>query len=421
MAASLVSEDLETYSSQYGTHGAIQRLHFIASQTSKTSLKIEALKLCLDLLKRTTNCKGYTEAHNCLKDLLEGNESATTLPMYDQVWVEATQKQNGILKELYEQDLSQARGSQMKDNIRACYHQLTNLCLEQGDYAAAEKYLAKSREFCVEPQAVFATCMTIIRLRALQRQYSDIQNFTSKAHHTPFKDDSSQSKIYAAYGLYNMATGKYKDAASSFAQVKPQDLGTAFSDLLSPQDVALYGVLCGLGSLERTEVQQKLLDSPTFRECLDVAPQIRDLAIDFCNCRYAACLASLEKLKEPLSLDVHLHGQVASLCEQIRNKGIVQYFAPFLSVSLHRMAEAFNTDVESIQREVAKLIGQRQLEAKIDSHRKILYASHADHRRSTYQNALRVTGDFLDSTHALILRMNLLKHDFGVHLVRQKK
>ncbi|CAK9113167.1 unnamed protein product [Durusdinium trenchii] len=417
--ASLLTEDLEAYSGQYGTHGAIQRLQFIASQTSKANLKIDALKLCLDLLKRTTNCKGYTEAHNCLKELLEGNDAA--LPIYDQVWVDATQKQNGILKELYEQDLSQARASQMKENIRGCYHQLTNLCLEQGDYAAAEKYLAKSREFCVEPQAVFATCMTIIRLRALQRQYSDIQNFTSKAHHTPFKDDSSQSKIFAAYGLYNMATGKYRDAATSFSQVKPQDLGTAFSDLLSPQDVALYGVLCALGSLDRAEVQQKLLDSQTFRECLDMAPQIRDLAVDFCNCRYAACLSSLGKLQEPLSLDVHLHGQVANLCEQIRNKGIVQYFAPFMSVSLHRMAEAFNTDVESIQREVAKLIGQRQLDAKIDSHRKILHASHADHRRATYQNALRVSGDFLDSTHALILRMNLLKHDFGVHLVRQKK
>ena len=64
------------------------------------------------------------------------------------------------------------------------------------------------------------------------------------------------------------------------------------------------------------------------------------------------------------------------------------------------MAEAFNTDVESMQLEasikclfesslqlhfdqVAKLIGQRQLDAKIDSHRKILHASHADHRRST--------------------------------------
>eukprot|EP00913_Durusdinium_trenchii_P004557 g4232.t1 len=188
MAASLLTEDLEAYSGQYGTHGAIQRLQFIASQTSKANLKIDALKLCLDLLKRTTNCKGYTEAHNCLKEnlgfglggymvpaiaytpfqqeLLEGNDAA--LPIYDQVWVDATQKQNGILKELYEQDLSQARASQMKENIRGCYHQLTNLCLEQGDYAAAEKYLAKSREFCVEPQAVFATCMTIIRLRALQ-------------------------------------------------------------------------------------------------------------------------------------------------------------------------------------------------------------------------------------------------------------
>merc|ERR1712113_880369 len=110
----------------------------------------------------------------------------------------------------------------------------------------------------------------------------------------------------------------------------------------------------------------------------------RDVTLDFCNCKYAACLASLEKLKEALSLDVHLHGQVPDICQQIRSKGIVQYFAPFLSVSLHSMAEAFNTDVDGIQTEVAKLIGQRQLDAKIDSQRKILHVSHADQRRSTY-------------------------------------
>ena len=90
---------------------------------------------------------------------------------------------------------AQAKASQMKENIRQrrslllrrreelqntwhlfyarCYHQLTNLCLEQGDYPTAgallpsetcrvreisrfceaEKYLARSREFCTEPQA----------------------------------------------------------------------------------------------------------------------------------------------------------------------------------------------------------------------------------------------------------------------------
>merc|ERR1719161_424500 len=99
---------------------------------------------------------------------------------------------------------------------------------------------------------------------------------------------------------------------------------------------------------------------------------------------------------------------------------MVQYFAPFLSVSLHSMAQAFNTDVDGIQREVAQLVSKRQIEAKIDSHKKVLHVRHADQRKATYRNAMRVSQDFLDSTQALILRMNPLKHDFGVKLARAK-
>merc|ERR1712113_77282 len=106
----------------------------------------------------------------------------------------------------------------------------------------------------------------------------------------------------------------------------------------------------------------------------------RDVTLDFCNCKYAACLATLEKMKDALSLDVHLHGQVSDICQQIRSKGIVQYFAPFLSVSLHSMSEAFNTNVDGIQSEVAELVSKRQLDAKIDSHKKILHVRHANQR-----------------------------------------
>merc|ERR1719326_1444273 len=125
-------------------------------------------------------------------------------------------------------------------------------------------------------------------------------------------------------------------------------------------------------------------------------------------------------MKETLSLDVPLHSQILDLCQQIRSKGMVQYFAPFLSVSLHSMAEAFNTNVEGIQSEVAQLVIKRQLDAKIDSHKKVLHVRHANQRKQTYQNALRVSQEFCDSTQALVLRMNLLKHDFGVHVVRAK-
>lgn len=419
MAATILVDDLETYISQYGSHGAIQRLQFIVSKAEQKSLKIDATKLCLEMLKRTTNAKGYTDMYNSLKELLEGGDAP--LPHFDSVWVEATQKQASILKDLYEQDLNQAKITQLKEQIRTCHTQLTNLCMDQGDYASALKYVSKSREFCTEPQSVFGTCMTIIKLSALLRQYSDIQSFTSKAHHTPCKEEAGQSRIYAAYGLYYMTNGKYKDAAFSFAQVKQQDLGQTFADVLCPQDIALYGVLCALASLERSEVQSKLLDSSSFRECLDLVPQIRDITLDFCNCKYAACLAALEKMKDALTLDVHLHSQVSDICQQIRSKAIVQYFAPFLSVSLHSMAEAFNTNVEGIQSEVAQLISKGQLDAKIDSQKKILIARQANQRQATYQNTMRVSQEFVDTTQALVLRMNLLKHDFGVHLVRQKK
>lgn len=419
MAAVSILDDLETYIGQYGTHGAIQRLQFIASKAENRALQIEASRHCLDLLKRTTNAKGYTDTYNSLTALAEGTD--TVLPHYDQVWVEATQKQAVVLKDLYEQDLHQARITQIKDTIRTCHTQLTNLCTEQGDYSGALKYVSKSREFCTEPSAVFSTCMTIIKLCALLRQYPDLQSFTSKAHHTPCKDESGQSKIQAAYGLYYMTTGKYKDAALSFVRVKHQDLTSGFSDVIGPQDVALYAVLCALAALSRNEVQSELLSSSTFRECLDLVPQIRDVAIDFCNCQYASCLATMDRLKGALLLDVHLHGQVNDLCQQIRSKSIVQYFAPFLSVSLHSMAGAFNTTVEGIQSEVAQLIGKKQLDAKIDSHKKILHVRHPNHRKTTFQDTMRVSQDFLDTTQALILRMNLLKHDFGVHLVRQKK
>jgi len=411
---------LETYIGQYGTHGAVQRLQFIASKTERRSLSVDASRLSLDLLKRTTNTKAYTEVHASLKELAEGGD-VLSLPQYDTVWVEATQKQASILKEVYEQDLAQSKVTQIKETIRTCHAQLVNFSTEQGDYASALRYASKSREYCSEPHAVFSTCMTIIKLSALLRQYTDIQSFTSKAHHTQFKDEADQSKIYAAYGLYYMTSGKYKDAAFSFAQVKQQDLGPQFSDILCAQDVALYGVLCALASLERNEVQSKLLGSSSFQECLDLVPSIRDVTLDFCSCKYAACLASLEKLREPLTLDVHLHGQVNDICQQIRSKGMVQYFAPFVSVSLHSMAEAFNTNVDGIQSEVAQLVNKRQLDAKIDSHKKVLHVRHANQRKATYQNAMRVSQDFLDTTQALVLRMNLLKHDFGVHLLRQKK
>lgn len=414
-SAPLHLDDLETYTQGYGTHGAIQRLGFVAATAESKALKVSALERMVDLLKRTTNTKLYTEATAQLRVLSD------TDAQVDSVWVEATQKQSSILHDVYEQDLHQAKLTQAKEGMRGAHQQLANFYTEMGDYQNAQKFVSKSREYCTETTTVLHTCMTVIKLSALLRQYTEIHSFASKAMHTPYLEQADQSKIQAAFGLYYMSSRKYRDAALAFAQVKVPELGDSFKDVLSAQDVALYGSLCALASLDRPEVQEKLLNNPSFQECLVTVPAVLEMTENFCNWRYAACLGFLEHSRSKLLLDVHLHGQVDDLCQNIRNKAIVQYFQPFLSVSLHSMAQAFNTDVEGMQSEVAQLVRKGQLDAKIDSQAKTLVVRSKCQRALTYQKALRVAQDYIDDTNILILRMNLIKSDFGVHMGRSKK
>ena len=52
------------------------------------------------------------------------------------------------------------------------------------------------------------------------------------------------------------------------------------------------------------------------------------------------------------------------------------------------------------------------LQARIDSHNKILYARHADQRNSTFQRVLQTGSEFDRDVKAMLLRANLIKHEF---------
>ena len=49
----------------------------------------------------------------------------------------------------------------------------------------------------------------------------------------------------------------------------------------------------------------------------------------------------------------------------------MQYFSPFSSVDLHRMASAFNTTISSLEDELTQLILDGQISARIDSNAKV--------------------------------------------------
>ena len=59
------------------------------------------------------------------------------------------------------------------------------------------------------------------------------------------------------------------------------------------------------------------------------------------------------------------------LMANIRKKALVQYFSPFGTVDMNKMAAAFNTSVLQLEPELAVLIQENAIQARIDSHNKV--------------------------------------------------
>jgi COP9 signalosome complex subunit 1 len=76
------------------------------------------------------------------------------------------------------------------------------------------------------------------------------------------------------------------------------------------------------------------------------------------------------------------------------------------------MAAAFKTSVSMLEKELAALITANKIQARIDSHNKILYARHADQRNTTFQHVLQTGKEFERDVKSMLLRANLLKHDY---------
>jgi COP9 signalosome complex subunit 1 len=249
--------------------------------------------------------------------------------------------------------------------------------------------------------------------------YSHVTNYVSKAEQTPDVGDASiQPKLKACSGLANLENKKYKIAAQKFLETNFNL--TDFSDVISPQDIAIYGGLCALATFDRSELKKKVIDNQPFRNFLELVPEVREMINDFYSSRYKSCLSNLEKLRPDLQLDLHLHDHVEGLYQKIRNKALIQYFSPFISVDLNAMASAFNTSVGGLEKELARLIMDGSISARIDSHNKRLYARHTDQRSATFQNALRVGDEYQRNTTALLLRVNLMRNDFVIKPPRRE-
>ncbi|CAN8267884.1 unnamed protein product [Cochlearia groenlandica] len=396
--------DIEAYAALYKGRTKLTRLLFVANNND--AIQLEALRMAYDEIKRGENTQLFRDVVDKINGRL-GDKYCM-----DSDWCESVDRRADLKKGKLENELSSYRTNLIKESIRMGYNDFGDFYYARGVLGDAYKNYIRTRDYCTTAKHVIHMCMNAILVSIEMGQFSNVTSYVNKAEQNPETlDPIVVAKLRCASGLAQLDLKKYKLAARKFLDVNPE-LGNSYNEVIAPQDVATYGGLCALASFDRSELKQKVIDNINFRNFLELVPEVRELINDFYSSRYASCLEYLESLKANLLLDIHLHDHVDTLYDQIRNKALIQYTLPFVSVDLNRMADAFKTSVSGLEKELEALITDNQIQARIDSHNKILYARHADQRNTTFQKVIEMGNEFDRDVRAMMLRANLLKHDY---------
>ncbi|XP_051147030.1 COP9 signalosome complex subunit 1-like [Andrographis paniculata] len=397
--------DVEAYAALYTGRTKIIRLKYIADKCGVPSMELEALRIAYDEAKKG----GDSGLFNEIVRKIDGRLGEAYGP--DDEWVSGVEKRVTSRREKLETDISASVEDNIKESVRVAYEDLGYFSYEHGFLGEAFRSYARSVEYCSTPEQVVHACMNVIRVSLEMNQHGTVGKYVNKAEETKGGLDSlAVAKLRCVAGLVFLGTKDYKHAARKFLETG-FELGNNYSEVIASQDVATYGGLCALASFDRAELKRRVIDNVNFRNFLELVPEVRELINDFYTSRYASFLEYLETLRAKMVVDIYLQRHMEGLYDKIRNKALIQYTLPFVSMDIRMMANAFKLSVTEMEKELEGLITKNIIQAKIDSHNKILYGRHADQRKGTFQRVLRVANKFDQDVRAMLLRASIIMHD----------
>lgn len=286
---------------------------------------------------------------------------------------------------------------------------------EIGDLTNALKAFHRMKDYTTAQGHVATMSFLIIAINAEQKNWLAIGSQLARVRSLHFKAEESVKylpKVHAAMGLHYMCAGQFKEAANAFLHTD-FSLGDTYTEMISSNDIAVYGGLCALASMSRGELQSKVLDNPNFRSFLELEPHIRRAINSFCASKYSQCLEVLESYRADYLLDIHLQEQLPEIYQKIRTKSIVQYFQPFSRVTLDNMEQIFGAAVQDSQRttlrdELISMIRSGALNARIDLENNVLIAYEEDARGVMQRKVLDTVDKAIKDAQVKLIRMNAI-------------
>ncbi|KIW91955.1 uncharacterized protein Z519_06937 [Cladophialophora bantiana CBS 173.52] len=422
--------DLAAYISNYRGRTVFRRLHLIAS--CSTVLAEEAARMALLEAKKGSDVRNYVEAVALLQRV---SKSKNLDNLLDPVWASQQEKKNNAETARLENELKGYKNNLIKESIRMGNEDLGTHYYTIGDLNNAVKAYSRMRDYCTTTAHITSTAFRIIAVAIEQRNWLAVQSQVLKVKNIQLKPEDmarNQPKIQAALGLQQMSNFEYREAATSFLNTDPS-LGESYSDVLTSNDVAVYGGLCALASMSRSDLQTKVLENSNFRNFLELEPHIRRAISFFCASKYSQCLEILESYRADYLLDIYLQPLVSDIYKKIRTKSIIQYFQPFSKVTLDSMERMFGiaampnkaagsaTAGQDFLNEIVSLIQDGRLGARIDMEHGVLEAVEHNPRAEAQQAALAMVDSFVREARMKLIRLQVINAGLEVRPHQKKK
>ncbi|KAI0184679.1 26S proteasome subunit RPN7-domain-containing protein [Xylaria flabelliformis] len=403
--------DLELYISNYTGRTRFDRLLLIGQ--CSVPLCLDALKAAVAEAKKGKDVQRYLEACECMR-LAGPNEPEA---QYDEAWVNATTNSNKHRTLQLEGELKGYKNNLVKESIRIGHRDLGEHLESTGNLSAAADAYAKMRPDSSTAPHVVEVSKHMIGIMLQNQDWTGILANVNKIMNTnTTTGESGPEQPYqkTVAGLAYLGSEKYAEAAKCFLDAGDPNTCQRFNDVASANDVATYGGLLALASMERDELQRRVLENSTFRNYLELEPHIRKAVSMFVNCRYSACLEILERYRSDYLLDIYLQKHVPNIFSLIRKKCIIQYLVPFSCVTLDSMNAVFAKPGESLEAELISMIKSGALKARINTIDKLLVMVSTEPRVAMQMNALETVRNYEREAVERIRRMSLAAADLEV-------
>lgn len=234
------------------------------------------------------------------------------------------------------------------------------------------------REYCTTPKHIADLTLKLLYVSIIQCNWAIAQSYKLKITGLGLNEEEKKRKydpiLSACYSLTHLDMSHYREAALAFLEVDPQYMaidrqsGICFQkEVMTSNDIAIYGALCALATMSRSELRHKVLENQRFRQFLELEPHLRRAINMFCSSKYRGCLDILESYSVDYRLDLFLGKHYDSLYDLIRTKCMVQWFSAYSVVTLNEMARVFPPgEGKTIEDELVKMIKSRKLNARVD-------------------------------------------------------